>query len=328
MNDHFNGEGLILSPRYAETMEQEVLPRLEACCTNITVHGFGGRPLYACRYQADSPARGTMVMVHGFTENAFKFSELIHSLLLNGLCVVAYDQRGHGRSWRPENLQDPSLTHVDSFDEYEKDLQAVCLQVLKGMPKPWMLFSHSMGGAVSTLFLERHPRIFSRAVLSSPMIAVNLHGLPAFAAGLICRGGILLGKRSRRLFTSSPYAGKEDFETSCATGRERFDWYEDIRAARPEFQNNGPSYGWTLESLKVTKTLLEPGAPEKIACPVLLFSAENDEMVLNSFQDRLASRIRQVRHETVPGSRHEIYRSEDAVLFPWWQEVLEFLGVR
>ena len=165
MNERLNGDGLILSDRYEETMQGTVLPYLKERETVLTVQGAENRPLYCVTYRSDEP-RGTVVIVHGFTENAFKFSEVIFSLLQNGFCVVAYDQRGHGRSWREDRLKaDPSLTHVRHFTEYVRDLEAVCDTVLPSCPKPWTVFCHSMGGAVTSLFLSAHPDVFSRAVL-------------------------------------------------------------------------------------------------------------------------------------------------------------------
>ena len=149
----FNEDYLIREEHYQETMEKEVLPFLQAREQVLTVNGEEGKPLYAVAYKADAPI-GSVLMVHGFTENAYKYSELIHSFLRNGLNVVMYDQRGHGRSWRSEDISDPSLTHVDRFDEYVRDMEAVIAQALTGFPKPWMVFCHSMGGAVTALYLE------------------------------------------------------------------------------------------------------------------------------------------------------------------------------
>ena len=303
MNERLNGDGLILSDRYEETMQGTVLPYLKERETVLTVQGAENRPLYCVTYRADEP-RGTVVIVHGFTENAFKFSEVIFSLLQNGFCVVAYDQRGHGRSWRADGLKsDPSLTHVRHFTEYVRDLEAVCNTVLSSCPKPWTVFCHSMGGAVTSLFLSSHPG----------------------AVRLMCGTFCLLGQGEKRVFTSKPYAGPEDFDTSCATGRERFDWYDQVKQQHPEFQNNGPTYSWTLEAIKVTKKLLSPGVPEAIACPVRLYSAEWDFSVMPEEQKQFIARVKHGEQFPVPGSRHEIYRSGDEVLFPWWHEVLTFL---
>ena len=323
----FNPEGLALSEGYARTMNDAALPFIGARRRDAFIDGDGGKPLFTSRFDADAP-RGTALIVHGFTENADKFSELIHSLLVNGFSVVAYDQRGHGRSWRAEGVGDLSLTHVDRFEEYVRDMEAVCARALADMPRPWVVFSHSMGGAVSALYLERHPQTFARAAFCAPMIAPDRGGLPLLAAKAICGGAKALGMGKRRMFFSKPYAGPEDFGTSCATGRERFDWYEALRAATPEFQNNGPSYGWTMEALNVTAKILADGAVERIACPARVYTAALDNTVLPGAQATFAARLRHGRRAVVEGARHEIYRSADGVLFPWWREVLGFLGER
>ena len=326
MDERFSADSLILSSHYAETMDETVVPCLKKTEQQITVQGDGGKPLYCVRYDAQAP-KGTVLLVHGFTENACKYSELIYSLLQNGFSAVAYDQRGHGRSWRDEKVRgDTSLTHVDKFDEYVNDLRAVYDQVLVQMPKPWFVFSHSMGGAVTGLFLEKYPDAFKRAVFCAPMIAPRTGGLPKTAVLAMCRFFMLFGKGHQRIFVSRPYGGPESFETSCATGKERFAWYDKVKADHREFWNNGPSYAWTLNSVKVTRRLLKSGAPEGIACPVLLFTAENDYSVLPEPQKQFIDRIRQGKHVFVKGARHEIYRSTDDVLFPWWHEILSFFG--
>ncbi|MBQ6373014.1 MAG: alpha/beta hydrolase [Clostridia bacterium] len=322
-----NAEGLALSDRYAETMREVVLPRIDSCRTDLVVPGDGGRPLFVSRFDASAP-RGTVMLLHGFTENIEKYAELIHSLLECGMSVVAYDQRGHGRSWRDPALADASLTHVDAFDAYVRDMSVVCAQMLPGMPMPHRVFCHSMGGAVTALFLESHPGFFDRAAMCAPMIAPDLHGMPKPSARLMCRAAIALGRGRQRIFTSKPYTWPDDFDTSCATGRARFDWYEAQRREEPLFTNNGPSYGWTLESIDVTDRILAPGAVERIDAKVRLYTAALDATVLPVPQKMFIDRVPDGSHVTVRGAKHEIYRSADEVLFPWWRDVLAFLSVR
>ena len=322
--DRCNPDGLLRAERYAESMACVVQPYLAARRKDRTIPGDNGRSLFTSTFTADHP-RGTVLIVHGFTENVDKYAEVIHSLLVNGFCVLAYDQRGHGRSWRADGVQDISLTHVDRFEEYVSDMEIVCDGLLSAMPKPWLLFAHSMGGAVSSLYLEKGNVPFERAALCAPMIAPNRGGIPFHAARAICLAGKLAGKAKGRMPTSQPYSGPENFDTSCATGRERFDWYEALRVATPAFQNNGPSFNWTLEALNVTAKLLSPGAPERIAIPVRLYTAERDESVLPEFQKRFIARVPHGERVFVKAAKHEIYRSEDAVLYPWWHDVLTFL---
>ena len=322
--NRFNADGLVYAARYADTMNGIVLPELEKRAVHTTVRGADGRPIACTRYDAQDPC-GTVAVLHGFTESAAKFSELTHSLLACGFSVLAYDQRGHGYSWHSEGLSDGSLTHVDRFDEYVRDLRAVAEGPLAEMPKPYGIFAHSMGGAVTALFLESCPGVFSRAALCAPMIAPDRGGRPMWAARLLCGAARLAGQGKKRVFFAKPYDGHERFESSAAACRERFDWYDGVKFATPAYQNNSPSYSWTLEALNVTRKILRPGGPEGIDCPVRLYSAENDTLVLRDAQERFIRRVRDGAIRSVAGSKHEIFNSPDEVLFPWWHEVIGFL---
>ena len=314
---------LAASVHYSETMESVILPWLEQHETVSEVAGFDGRPLHCVTCNAENPS-GTVLIVHGFTENTCKYSELIYSLVHNGFSVVAYDQRGHGRSWRDPGIQDLSVTHVNRFSDYVQDLKCVCDALLPGMPSPYYLFAHSMGGAVSALFLENYPDIFSGAVLSAPMIAPNLSGVPAFAASSLARLACMFGKGKKHPFFMKTYSGPEDFQTSCATDPERFSWYDRIKAGEKLYHNSVPSYRWSLESIRVTSQILRKGEPEKISCPILLFSAEKDFSVLPEPQEAFIARVKNGKLARVSGARHEIYRSTDNILYPWWHHVLDF----
>ena len=325
MNPDFNQDYLVRSASYCTVMNGVVLPWLEKKQRETMVSGFQGYPLYAVYYQAEDPV-GTVFIVHGFTENAFKYAELIFSLLHLRFSVVAYDQRGHGRSWRSDGIPDSSVTHVDRFHDYVDDLKVICDTYCSEVPGPFLLFAHSMGGAVASLFLEQYPDVFSAAVLSSPMIAPNIGGVPVPVASVLGFVAEKLGKQKHNPFFMKTYSGPEDFATSCATDPERFAWYDGIKASRKEFQNSVPSWHWSLESIRVTDRILAPGQPEKIPCPVLLFTAETDHSVLPDPQKAFIGRIRNGKHVFVRNARHEIYRSGNEVLFPWWHETVSFLS--
>lgn len=324
MDTRFNEDYLVQSSSYSDVMDHTVLPWLKERADVRRIPGYDGRSLYCESWQADRPL-GTVLIVHGFTENTLKYSELIWSLLHLRFSVIAYDQRGHGRSWRPDGVPDPSVTHVDHFSDYVKDLRTVCDTYSEIMPRPWFIFAHSMGGAVASLLLEQEPALFTAAVLSSPMIAPSTRGVPVSLASALSFLADKAGRGKKNPFFMKPYAGPEDFETSCATDPERFAWYDRIKASEPLFQNSVPSYRWSLESLGVTGKILATGQPEKITCPVLLFSAGIDFSVLPEPQEQFISRIPGGSLIPVPEARHEIYRSVNHVLFPWWHEVILFL---
>lgn len=319
-------DGLIPGQKsYAQIMNSQVLPLLDSMAESPLLITTDGRKLYCVTYPAEHP-RGTVLLLHGFTENTLKYSELIYSLLYSGYSIAAYDQRGHGRSWRDPEVQPSSVTHVDWIDDYVQDLDLVVRNVLTGLPKPWFLFAHSMGGAVAALYLENRKPVFNRVVLCAPMIAPNLSGLSPKAACRICRIASRFHREKHHPFFMKPYSGPEDFHSSNATDENRFAWYDSIKAARSEFQNAIPSYQWILEAVRVTETILKPGAPERIQCPLVLYTAGLDATVLPGPQEDFIRRVSGGKRVIVQGARHEIYRSKDDVFFPWWHSVLDFFS--
>ena len=323
MSEEFNEDFLISSPAYEAVLNETVIPGLEKIREDSTVSGKDHVPLFCSVFRAEKPV-GTILVLHGFTENTYKYSELIWSLVQNHFSVVAYDQRGHGRSGRADGLPHPSVTHVDCFLDYVEDLRIVCETVLSRMPKPWTVFAHSMGGAVASLYLEKNHDVFSAAALCAPMIAPNT-SVPSFAAALLCRTACLLGRGKNYPFFMKPYSGPEAFETSCATDPIRFAWYDAVKASREDFWNSVPTYRWTVEAIGVTGKILAPGAPESITCPVLLSTADKDNSVMPGPQKKFIERVPKGKHIFVKDSRHEIFRSVNAVFFPWWHEIILFL---
>ena len=183
-----------------------------------------------------------------------------------------------------------------------------------------------MGGAVSILFLEQFPGIFEKAALCAPMIAPQRGGLPFVLGKAMCHGAKLIGRGISRVPISHPWNGPEEFETSCATGRERFEWYDALRTRIEMYHNNGPTFSWTLEAFNVTAKILASDRPESIRIPVRIYTAEDDNQVLPEAQEMLSCRLPNGKRKVIAGAKHEIYRSKDSVLFPWWAEVLDFFA--
>ena len=307
---------------YEENYDTLAVPYLSAHQTADDVFlSFDGRALHYEVYQADDP-KGTLTILHGFTESIVKFLPLTYVFLNEGYNVCLLDQRGHGKSFR--YVENPSLTHIEKFEEYVKDLEAFTDKVVSALPGPHFLFAHSMGGGVSAEFLETGTDFYTKAVLSSPMIEPAHAGVPLPVAKMIFGGMVLAGKKQNTLFNRPDYTGQDDFESSCATSRARFDWYSKRRQADRNLYNYNPSVGWANESMKVRGVLLKKGAPEAIRIPVLLFSCDNDNMVLRPAQEAFIKRVKQGRFVTVANAKHEIYRSTDEVLYPYLETILKF----
>lgn len=266
-----------------------------------------------------------VVILHGYTESAEKFREMTWYFLNEKFNVYAIDHRGHGKSVR--KISDTSITHVDAFSDYLRDLEEFMSGVV--LPRtehlPRVLYAHSMGGAIGGMTLMNHPEYFARAVLTAPMIAPSSAPLPRwagkFAADFMCA----IGKREDRAFIGKPFSPEnEPFETSCATSRARFDYYERKRIDNAHLQNCSPTYGWVQEAIGVTQVLLDPVKDKQITTPLLLCQASLDKTVCLPEQKQFVAQVPGAKLSVYP-AKHEIYMSTNDVMEKYVPEVIGFL---
>ena len=95
----FNEDGLVFSADYSHVMDTQVIPFLRRHRTDFSVNR-GDTALFTSRFSPEGTPRGTVMIVHGFTESAEKFHEMSYNFLQMGMNVFAIDNRGHGRSAR------------------------------------------------------------------------------------------------------------------------------------------------------------------------------------------------------------------------------------
>lgn len=306
---------------FREKMQGTVLPYLTARREVFEVMAEDGNTLYTAHYRADAP-RGTVVMLHGFSENGEKYREFIYYLLRERLSVLTFDQRGHGRSYRSAQVK---VTHIDRFSQYVSDLEAVLGAWGEKLKQPLYLFAHSMGGAVAMLYMQKHPNVFKKAVLSAPMVDLQYRGLTRAAAIFACRFCALTGRAQKPVFIAKKDHENEPFKGSLALSPERFSYLREQRGSDPLLSGGAPSYAWSLGALGVRGEILKKGAPERITAPVLILAAEHERLVSPEGQRLLAARLPAATLKTVFGSKHEILSANDEILHPVLEYVLDFL---
>lgn len=138
-------------------------PAMEATSSVDTVAIANGESQLRRTWIA-ADARAVVLIVHGIAEHSGRYEHVARQLVHAGFTVVAYDQRGHGKTTGRRG-------HVDSFAEFHDDLQLQLADIRKsGLPA--VVLGHSMGGLVATSYgLTGRPQA-DLVVLSAPALAL------------------------------------------------------------------------------------------------------------------------------------------------------------
>ncbi len=313
---------------YAKTMKRVVEPFLRQKGKPAFLRRSISPDLYCELYYLGSESKGTILISHGFTESCLKYEEVIYYFLQNGYSVVMPEYRGFGHS-RTEKEHDiaNTPTHVRSFADYLKDLNDTVTHVLvPNFPKPYFLFGHSMGGAIAAAYLEQHPNVFQKAILSSPMLEISRGNFSKSMAKALTSAFCCTGQAKRFLPGQHPFSSDWDFEHSSASCEERYRYYLNQQKSRPLLQNAGSSNGWARTCLFACDELLRPKNCAKVQAKVLLFQAEWDSLVLPKAQQTFIDRIPDGELIVVPRTKHEIYRAKDDILPYYWSAIFTFLS--
>jgi alpha-beta hydrolase superfamily lysophospholipase len=119
-----------------------------------------GTTLHEIVWPAAGTPRGALAIVHGYFEHAGRYDHVGKALAARGWNVHGLDFRGHGQSGGLRG-------HVQRFDEYLDDIDAVLARARLDK-KPLFLVAHSMGGLAATEYVLHRPHALTGLVLSSP----------------------------------------------------------------------------------------------------------------------------------------------------------------
>ncbi len=315
---------LVSEDNYAAEMTQVVEPYLAALRRDGHFKGFGGAEIWYESYIRED-AKAAVIVSHGFTETAEKFREMSYYYSKAGYSVFAVDHRGHGNSHREND--DPETVHIDNFDTYIEDLKIFVDTVVKpnAVNLPLYLYGHSMGGAVSVLFLMKYTDVFEKCILTAPMISANTAGMPHFLTGNLAKLFIALGKSKECVLGMGAYNPERKFEDSNDTSRARFEYYHAKRNANRKYQTSRPSYAWVKEAVRIVKVQLDEENCKKIKSKVLLCQPEWDASVIMPPQNVFVSRVPGAIFKKFYGAKHEIYMSPNDVMELYLNTIFSFL---
>lgn len=232
-----------------------------------------GTRLRAGLWQA-SASKGTVFLLPGRTEYVEKYGRTAEVLARAGYATLSIDWRGQGMADRP--LPDRMVGHVADFAEYQRDLDALlAFARRRGLPEPWHMLAHSMGGCIGLRGLMRNLP-FRAAAFTAPMWGILI---PAWQKPL----AEVLSALSRHLrfdHLYTPGTGRKTYVTdvpftgnTLTTDAVMWDYMKQQALAHPELSLGGPSLGWLRAALVECHTLGLLPAPD-LGCLCALGSQE------------------------------------------------------
>lgn len=223
-------------------------------------------------------AVGRALLLHGITSSAATMWEIGEGLAAAGWSATAVDLPGHGDSG-----PDGSYRFSDLAD-----------RIVAQLGDGWdLVVAHSLGGAVATELLARHPAFASRALLIDPALVADT----ALAEGLLAE----LERDQREQTEETVAAANPHWHPRTVTERVRSTQATDAVAARGYADQNRP---WDVR----------PQARE-VQVPVHVLVPTSGAVVTRALIDELSTSTEpQWTFETVPDTTHSVHRDRPQVV--------------
>jgi alpha-beta hydrolase superfamily lysophospholipase len=139
--------------------------------SELELRAEDGTLLYAQAWAPEEAPGALMGIVHGLGEHSGRYASIVPSFARAGILVVAYDQRGHGRTGG----------RLPCFATLLNDIDALVSEMQRCGGQPRFLFGQSLGGSlVLNYALRRQPHV-DGVIASSQALAVH-HPLPSTTA--------------------------------------------------------------------------------------------------------------------------------------------------
>lgn len=322
----------------------------------VSAHGSTDEQLFHVRYTkfgTEKGKRGSVVIAPGRTESSMKYVEVAYDFIRRGYSpVYAIDHRGQGFSDRM--LANPEKGHVVEFDDYVDDfaqfLSTVVLKDRSVNQSRLFLISNSMGGAITTRYLQRvsaHTP-FRATALFGPMLEIAFdagmtESKARFQASVICLTGLELKGRSCDGYAEAQWG---DYDpslrgidpkhpnpqnlTHSPARYELRDYLWNIKW--PFLAVGGPTVRWVWQSTKAAQQMRKARNLDRITTPMLIVSGEKDIRVSNArhlwYCKKLTSLGKTCQNLVVPEAYHEVLMESDDMRTPAMESMWRFFESR
>lgn len=269
-------------------------------------------------------AKGTILLFSGRTEYAEKYGRVAHDLTTAGYSIATIDWRGQGKSDRI--AKDRRLGHVEAFSDFQFDVAAlVQVAIAQGLPKPWHLIGHSMGGCIGLrALIEGLP--VERAVFSAPMWGLQMPAVVKPLPYVLPPVMRLVGRGT----TVAPGTSSENYvldtvfpENMLTTDRETYDYLARHAKADADFALGGPSTDWVGRATYENRYLASQPRPK---LPVLTYLGGDEQIVTAGAIHKMHAGWPSAELRIVEGARHEIMMEAPVHRAQFFEGTIDFLS--
>lgn len=265
-----NGAGVSDAPLYAALAEGPPDGRA------VWLTAADGVRIRAAVWAAGA-TQGTVFLFPGRTEYIEKYGRSAAVLAEAGYATLTVDWRGQGLADRPG--KDRMVGHVEDFAEYQADFAALlAFANAQGLPEPYYLLAHSMGGCIALRSLMNGAPV-QAAAISAPMWGILMADWMRPFANILSTSSRWLafdhryapGTNSRSYVVDVPFVGN-----MLTTDAEMWDYMRQQALAHPELVLGGPSLGWLKAALDECAALAALPSP---AFPVVCALGNQERIV-------------------------------------------------
>lgn len=288
------------------------------------VYAGDGVRLRVGLWQAENVSNGSVLLFPGRTDYIEQYGRVADELVKYGYSTLVIDWRGQGLADRV--TEDPRTGHVKRFADYQKDVAAM-LNAAKdlGLPKPWHLIGHSMGGCIGLRALMEGLPVAACA-FTAPMWDIHISPVERLAALPLTWAAQALGKGHIYApgYSGQTYVLRAGFEGNTLTNDpEMYQHWVNLAKNLPDRQTGGPSMGWLYQSLREMRSLSRMTSPD---IPCISFCGTQDHIVgIAAIHDRM-NRWPGGIYKVIDNAKHELLLEMPTVRQSVMAEICDLFG--
>lgn len=245
-----------------------------------------------------------VILIHGLAASLFDWNDLLPALAAAGYTTCALDLLGHGKSRKPDKLDDYTIENVFAhFSAWINSLQ---------LEEPLILVGHSLGGYLSIQYALRYPQRVRALVLGDPFL--SLAQLP-FYLRLHYRYPIFNPAMLEHL---PEWIFRRVIDLTSLSIRNGYVLTEEVRMqTAADYKRANPGIFNILHTVQDLTSRLS-----SVSRSTLLLWGERDQTLAPAFFEKILKAIPNASGSGIPGAGHVPHQSHPA---EFNRRVLEFI---